>query len=128
MIAIFLIMLAVVAFGPTVNRLLTKAKHAEKLRKYAAATEPIFERSRFPGDQGVLARAQRHRELLIESGNEWPIDVFELYFSDAQNWGETWPEFEARCRDFETNEMRKFGARLRSANDDAYKKQYLRQS
>jgi len=68
--------------------------HTRKLKEYAAMTNDIFESSRYEDDRNVRRRAQEHRYYLEESrkgadDKKIKIMVYELYFGDADHYGET---------------------------------------
>ena len=53
--------------------------HKILLEKYARQRENIYESSKYPGDKEVFARAEKHRELLKESGSRLDVQVLEIY-------------------------------------------------
>lgn len=77
---------------------------------YANMTKWIIESSQHPNDRKVYKRAQKHRQLLSESGNHFGVRVFEIVYNPHI---ESWEEFSmpGGRRDMETREiMRKWNS------------------
>lgn len=68
-----------------VHNLKAARRRVQELKFYARRREPIIEHSRFPGDEEVQARAERHRQLLTEAGNQWDVQVFVFEYQDVRN-------------------------------------------
>lgn len=124
---LFALVVGGVFFGPTIINWLKQRKYTNELKKYAALTEPIFVFSLHPGDQTVRKRANAHRQLLLESGNKWDIQVYEYYFQEAGHVTENWKKFEARVDADAAMKLNSWSFRVKSANREIYLTEILRQ-
>lgn len=104
--------------------------HLRKLDRYAKQYENIYEFSNDPNDREVYRRAERHRQLLDESGNivDPPVQVYEIYFQDSDNLDEDWETFTTRVEKF-IQEDREKRHSLKGLNKDRewYKANKLKQ-
>ncbi len=101
----------------------------ELLQYYAQIKEPIFEWQQSATDTEVVNRAQRHRELLKESGNSLfendKIGVIEIYYKDpAFDYCETFDEYLTRRYDVRRDYLRNWAKKV-SDNDEDWRKAIL---
>lgn len=124
---IFTALLLLIFFGPALIKWKQALDHATLLRRYSEITEPIFVRSFDPDDTEVFARAERHRALLLESGNKWKPPVFTIIYGEAGFYGESWGHFCARAAEFERLEMNDWLIEVKRRDLLAYYQTSLRQ-
>ena len=101
----------------------------ELLQYYAQVKEPIFEWQQSPTDTEVVNRAQRHRDLLNQSGNTLfekdKIGVIEIYYKDPSfDYCETFEEYYARRYDVRRDYLRSWAKNV-SDNDEQWRKAIL---
>ena len=115
-------------FWAFIHKYIEKWEYRELLKQYAVMIENIYEASEYPGDRNVRQRAQRHRELLQESGNPEKITVHELYFQDGEHCNESWEEFERRIEAFRMEDRRKHHKKISEESRDWYIDHALKQN
>jgi hypothetical protein len=91
--------------------------HLRLLDHYAKQADNIYECSEHPQDKQVYRRAQRHRDLLQESGNLLEVQVIEIYW---EPW-ESEEEWTKRREEEIKADMRKRRAWLRQRGETFYK-------
>ena len=122
---VFMIALALYSF---LHLYIERWEYRELLKQYAVMIENIYEASQHPGDRNVRQRAQRHRELLQESGNPEKITVHELYFQDGEHCNESWEAFEERVAAFRLEDRRKHHKKISAESRDWYLDNALNQN
>ena len=115
-------------FWAFIHKYIEKWEYRELLKQYAVMIENIYEASQHPGDRNVRQRAQRHRELLQESGNPEKITVHELYFQDGEHCNESWEAFEERVAAFRLEDRRKHHKKISAESRDWYLDNALNQN
>ena len=110
------------------HKYIERWEYRELLKQYAVMIENIYEASQHPGDRNVRQRAQRHRELLQESGNPEKITVHELYFQDGEHCNESWEAFEERVAAFRLEDRRKHHKKISAESRDWYLDNALNQN
>ena len=101
----------------------------ELLQYYAQVKEPIFEWQQSPTDTEVVIRAQRHKDLLQQSGSalfeEDKIGVIEIYFKDPSfDYCETFEDYLTRRYDVRRDYLRSWAKNV-SDNDEQWRKAIL---
>lgn len=110
------------------HQYIEKWEYRELLKQYAVMIDNIYESSQYPGDYDVRLRAQRHRELLRESGNPEKITVHELYFQDGEHCNESWKGFQERLEAFRLEDRRKHHKRISTESREWYVSNALHQN
>lgn len=101
--------------------------HKQELKRYAIQRENFYVSSLYPGDRSVHNRADYHRDMLEESGNQLGVKVHEIYFRDASFESETWEEFEKRRDSFILEDTKKRHIKINSQDRDWFKLHILNQ-
>lgn len=109
-----------------INTIVTRFKHVLLLQEYANMTENIYVVAVFEFDPTIKTRAQQHRKLLHESGNNTGIVVHELYFGYAEHCNEDFEEYQQRVQAFIAEDRIKRHKQL-SKHQDFYLKHTLKQ-
>lgn len=91
------------------------------LKKYGRITMPIIEYQRDEEDREVFVRAERHRALLVESGNKWNIQVYEIYFCEAGHWGEDFNTYLWRVKKTTERITNQWMADIKRRDPEAYR-------
>ena len=112
----FIILILLIAF------LIRRVRYVIDIRWHATRLEDIIICSQFPGDREVRKRADHHRIMLKASANPTGVEVYEMYFGDAEFANETWEEFEWRCDLFRKERRRKRHIYLNERHRDLYLK------
>lgn len=110
------------------HKYIERWEYRELLKQYAVMIENIYEHSQHPDDRNVRRRAQRHRELLQESGNPEKIAVHELYFQDGEHCNESWESFLERVEAFRLEDRRKHHKKISMESREWYINNALKQN
>jgi len=101
--------------------------HKQELKVYAVRRENFYEVSLYPGDRSVHNRAERHRKLLEESGNQLGVIVHEIYYRDAGHEEENWEAFVLRRNKFILDDTKKRHIKINNQDREWYKLHILNQ-
>lgn len=102
-------------------------RHLRALRHYGRLTEPVIILAQYPGDPGLYRKAKHHEKYIKLSGNKnhivgvdeqgneikEPVKVHAIYENfPAENYGETWEEYQARAHEERLRILRSFHSYL----------------